>query len=182
MNSLGTLFAIKNVPAIPSLDDPFPLNGESYFSGGYNTDRHGSRTHGTLDGIQIECHQDVRFTSTARKDFAAKAAAVFLNYLTLHYFPKLADTYCNTVGVTEVNVSQVRLYPNPFSTLLKVQTLKQQAELYIYNCQGIRIFSKRVSTDEIIDLSRLTEGIYLATLSINGKIFHTEKIIKKSLP
>lgn len=179
MTSLGTLFAIKNVPSVPSIDDPFPLSGESYFSGGYNTDRHGSRTQGTIDGIQIECNQDVRFTSTARKDFAAKAATVLLNYLTIHYFPKLAEKYCNTVGVADIYSPQFKLYPNPFSNVLKVQTLLQQCELQIYNFQGSLVFSKAIAADEIINLGRLKDGIYLVTLSNNGKVFHTEKIIKK---
>jgi hypothetical protein len=178
MNSMGTLFAIKNIPSVPSIDDPFPLSGESYFSGGYNTDRHGSRTQGTIDGIQIECNQDVRFTSTARKDFASKAATVFLNYLTLHYFPDLADNYCNSVGVTEISNSKSQLYPNPCSNALNVHA-QMPSEIQIFNFQGIRVFSKSVSNDEIIDLSQLKEGIYLVTLSINGRPFHTEKIIKK---
>jgi len=178
MSSLGTLFAIKNVPAVPSIDDPFPLSGESYFSGGYNTDRHGSRTQGTIDGIQIECNQDVRFTSTARKDFADKTGTVLLNYLILHYFPKLAEKYCNTVGITEVYVSQSKLYPNPFNNMLNVHT-PMPADLQIYNFQGSLVSSKAITADEIINLSELKEGIYLVKFSAKGKIFHTEKIIKK---
>jgi N-formylglutamate amidohydrolase len=178
MSSLGTLFAIKNVPSVPSIDDPFPLSGESYFSGGYNTDRHGSKTQGTIDGIQVECNQDIRFTSTARKDFASKAAIVFLNYLTIHYFPELANTYCNTVGVSELLISQSKLYPNPFNNLLNVQ-INIPSDLQIYNFQGSLVYSKSIITEEIIDLSQLKGGIYLVTLSIKGKIFHTEKIIKK---
>lgn len=178
MGSLGTLFAIKAYPSVPSIDDPFPLVGETYFGGGYNTERHGSKTEGTIDGIQIECNQDVRFVSTARKEFAIKTAEVFLNYLTMHYFPQLADTYCNNVGIEDFNLSQTKLFPNPFNKTLIIQN-PIQTDLQIYNSQGSLVFSKRISSEENLDLSHLKQGIYLFTISSNGKILYTEKIIKE---
>jgi len=178
MGSLGTMFAMKYYPSVPSIDDPFPLVGETYFSGGYNTERHGSKTEGTIDGIQIECNHDVRFVETLRKEFAAKAAHVFLDYLKIHYFPQLADTYCNNVGIEKFNSSQSKLYPNPFSNILNIQNLTP-SDLRIYNSQGSLVLSKKIGAVEKIDLSHLKQGIYLVTITSNDKILHTEKIIKE---
>ena len=41
--SLGEFYEMENYPAVPSQTDPFPIGSEPYFSGGYNTLRHGSR-------------------------------------------------------------------------------------------------------------------------------------------
>jgi hypothetical protein len=69
--SLGGLLATRGVPAVPSPQAPAPLVGEDYFSGGYNTDRHGSRRGALVDAIQIECHfTGVRDTPDSRARFA----------------------------------------------------------------------------------------------------------------
>jgi hypothetical protein len=69
--SLGGLLAARGIPAVPAPQAPAPLVGEDYFSGGYNTDRHGSRRGGLVDAIQIECHfAGVRDTPESRARFA----------------------------------------------------------------------------------------------------------------
>lgn len=86
-SSLGTMFANKGYPAVPSTQDPFPDGNEAYFSGGYNTDRHGSRTGGMIDGIQIECNYNgVRNNQVNYERFADSVAVVIVDYLQTHYF------------------------------------------------------------------------------------------------
>lgn len=79
--SLGTLLESRGVPATPSAPQPDP-GGAPYFSGGYNTARHGSRDGAPVSGIQIEAHYTgVRDTEANRAAFAAllaDALAVFL--------------------------------------------------------------------------------------------------------
>lgn len=179
ISSLGSMFALKTYPSVPSIDDPYPQVGETYFSGGYNTERHGSKNTGTIDGIQIECNQDVRFVEATRKAFATKTAEVFLEYLTKHYFPQLAQNYCNNVGVDDFYMSQFEMYPNPFVNILTVKN-PIPADLRIFDYQGRVVYSKSIGTEEKIDLGCLKEGLYLITISSNGKILHTEKIIKEN--
>jgi hypothetical protein len=70
-SSLGGLLSARGVPAVPAPLAPAPLEGEAYFSGGFNTDRHGSRRGGFVDAIQIECHfAGVRDTPESRARFA----------------------------------------------------------------------------------------------------------------
>jgi hypothetical protein len=178
--SLGTMFSTKGFPSVPSIDDRFPLTGQSYFSGGYNTERHGSKTTGTIDGIQIECNQDVRFNELARQDFAAKSAVVFLDYLIKHYFPKLPETYAKVVGIEETKSQEYQLYPNPFDNFLSVQN-STPAELRIYNFQGILVYSKSIGREENLDLHHLQNGMYLAVLSRNNSILYKKKLRKVEL-
>ena len=52
-NSFGTLLDSLGFKSVPSVNDPGP-GGMRYFSGGYNTARHGSRNGGLISAIQVE--------------------------------------------------------------------------------------------------------------------------------
>lgn len=174
--SLGSLFAAKGFPAVPSIDDRYPLTGQLYFSGGYNTERHGSKTSGTIDGIQLECNQDVRFNELARKDFASKTAGVFLDYLSKHYFPMSSETYCKPVGIDQISLSKVLLFPNPFENEVYVQN-SISTNLSIYDFQGKLVYSNRIGIEAQVNLGYLNEGIYLFVFS-SSKILYSIKMIK----
>ena len=92
--AFGSLIDAKGFPAVPSLNDPFPMLGESYFSGGYNTRVYSSRYGGTIDGLQIECNQDVRFNAAVRQALADSLATTALEYMELHYFAGFSQSYC----------------------------------------------------------------------------------------
>ncbi len=80
--SLGTLFERAGYPAVPSDAQPAPREGESYFGGGYSTDRHGCSAGGTICGVQIESnYAGVRDTPEARAQFANALVEVYLAYL-----------------------------------------------------------------------------------------------------
>jgi hypothetical protein len=85
-SSLGGLFAQQRDPAVPSPGDPAPEPWQEYFSGGYTTDRHGSRLGGPTDAIQIEAnHRGLRDSVADRRAFARRTAGVLDRYLSLHY-------------------------------------------------------------------------------------------------
>jgi N-formylglutamate amidohydrolase len=85
-NSLGALLVAAGYASVPSPADPAPLAGQAYFTGGYNTQRHGSLSGGTLDAIQIEAHLNgVRDTEASRTRFAAALAEALQQYLVRHY-------------------------------------------------------------------------------------------------
>lgn len=178
--SLGTMFAARGYPAVPGIDEPYPFSGEPYFSGGYITSRHGSSGEGSVDAIQIECNQDVRFEVTARNNFAVATAAIFLNYLIKHYFPDLPDIYCNTSDIGFPDDSDSRIYPVPFSSALTVR-VASPCRLNIYNLQGELMISREVSGEEKINTEGLKGGTYLAILSRGGKVICRCKIVKGSI-
>jgi len=84
-NSLGSLLEDQGVRAIPSDVDPRPLD-EPYFTGGYNTFRHGSLQTGTISGIQIEHHRPgLRDTEANRQAYAEQLADALLLFMQAHY-------------------------------------------------------------------------------------------------
>ncbi len=59
--SMGAFFEDSTgYASIPSFNNQFPLEGQSYFSGGYNIEVHGSRDGGSVDAIQIEFPRHLR--------------------------------------------------------------------------------------------------------------------------
>jgi hypothetical protein len=96
--SLGTLLEGEGFPAVPSQSQPDP-GGEAFFSGGYNTGRHGSMDGGTLSGVQIECnYTGVRDSSTNRQAFAEALARVLAPFFAAHYDIPLAPAPVAATG------------------------------------------------------------------------------------
>ena len=82
--SLGALFEAEGFPAVPSASTPNP-GTDPYFTGGYNTQRHGSSNGGPISGVQVETHfVGVRDTPANREAFASALASVLAEYLALH--------------------------------------------------------------------------------------------------
>jgi hypothetical protein len=86
-SSLGSMLGDLGYPTVPSSEIPFPAAGEPYFSGGYNTTRHGSSGGGTIDGIQIELDLDLRSDMARRDRLVEDLSKVLLEFLRIHYFP-----------------------------------------------------------------------------------------------
>lgn len=84
-SSLGGLLASTGVAAVPSPPDPSPGTAP-YFTGGYGTSRHGSRTSGTVSGVQVELpHTGVRDTEENRRAFARVLAQAVAAFMTAHW-------------------------------------------------------------------------------------------------
>ncbi|MGD8276445.1 MAG: hypothetical protein PVH00_00400 [Gemmatimonadota bacterium] len=82
--SLGELLARRGYPAVPSVADPSP-GADPYFTGGYNTVRHGSRDGGSVSAIQLELnYPGIRDTETSRQQFAAMLAAAVEEWFVSH--------------------------------------------------------------------------------------------------
>ncbi|HSG09079.1 MAG TPA: Ig-like domain-containing protein [Longimicrobiales bacterium] len=83
--SFGALLAEQGVPSVPSPAAPSPGEAE-YFSGGYNTDRHGSLHGGTVSGIQMELHSPgIRDTEENRRAFGVGLARAVEGYMLAHW-------------------------------------------------------------------------------------------------
>lgn len=80
--ALGTLLGDAGYPSVPSQQDPAPDVGESYFNGGYSTDRHACSNGGAICGVQIEANNaGVRDFIRHRSSFASAIAAVYAEFL-----------------------------------------------------------------------------------------------------
>lgn len=92
--SLGTLYADRGFRSVPGAAEPSP-EGDPYFSGGYNTVRHGCGARadevggvsgGSVCGVQVEAnYTGTRDSSANRLAFANATAAVLAEYLSTHW-------------------------------------------------------------------------------------------------
>ena len=81
--SLGGLLQDLGYRVVPSPDNPSPKS-RPYYSGGYNTLRHGSRNNGIIDAIQIESPRFLRNKDSCSQ-YAADLAKALNRYLQLYY-------------------------------------------------------------------------------------------------
>lgn len=80
-NSFGEILVRHGYRAVPSKSEPNPA-GQPYFNGGYSTVRHGSRSGGVIDGVQIEHNsQGVRNSPANRAAYSRALAESILEYL-----------------------------------------------------------------------------------------------------
>ena len=86
--SMGALLEDSTGDAsVPSVGNPHPLEGESYFSGGYNTEVHGSRDSGSVDAIQIEFPRHLRADNWEEQtDLLTAFAEVVLPQYLEHFY------------------------------------------------------------------------------------------------
>jgi hypothetical protein len=74
---------------------------------------------------------------------------------------------------------EIRIYPNPASSILNISMPgNQSAEIYLYNLSG-KVVYHEITTDaeKTIDLTELTEGLYILSVSTTNTYF-TKKVIK----
>ena len=155
-NSFGEFYEMENYPAVPSQTDPFPIGDEPYFSGGYNTSRHGSRDDGSIDGIQIECNREgVRDTEAQRLAFAASTATVLKNYLETHYFGIGGlENNCESVSSDFLNNAfSISISPNPVEDFLKIEIENfdnTNLKMKVYNQVGRVLFESKTNESQQI--------------------------------
>ena len=82
--SLGGKLQSAGVKVVPSPKHKDPAGG-GYFSGGYNTQQHGSRDGGAVDAMQVESHFSLMDTEAKRLAYAKKLAAALLAWLKEQY-------------------------------------------------------------------------------------------------
>ncbi len=82
--SFGGMLEGRGYPGVPSPAIPDPA-GATYFSGGYNVQRHGSRDGGTVDAVQIELPSSLRFDVPVRRVLVQRFAESIVAFLQTHY-------------------------------------------------------------------------------------------------
>ena len=178
-DSFGTLCEDRDIAAVPSAPMPFPFDNESYFTGGYNTLRHGSSEGGNIDAIQIECNQDIRFDTDTRDNFADSLVIIINDFINTHYDENFTSSFCNLISNTTIvnNLNTIDLYPNPVSDLFNIDSDDQEIEFTIYNCLGQNIMTGMFSGQDI-DASRLKAGSYIVVFKKDGLYIGSSKLIK----
>ena len=82
----------------------------------------------------------------------------------------------NKVNVVEV--AQVTLYPNPNNGQFQIDLVTETADVVVYDSLGKVIVSKKVSDNEMIDLTNVSKGIYTVAIT-SGNDVTTKKVVIK---
>lgn len=179
--SFGTLMDASGYPSVPSSTDSFPLDTQYFFSGGYNTLRHGSRDAGTIDAIQVECNSSWRFESeVARKMFSDSIAEVIINYIDIHYFTDFEEKYCNFSATIEGKPLKPRftVSPNPAQSEVTITTDLKNIAITIYNNMGKELLNQQWE-GKPIDIRILPNGLYFIVISTSDNQKYSKIIIKQ---
>lgn len=179
-NSFGTLLENKGIPTVPSMQDPAPLPEDSYFTGGYNTREHGSLNGGSIDGIQIECHQSIRFDADIREVFADSLAKTINEYIDLHYNSQYDEHYCNIISNLSENSADenINIFPNPTNRYLNIEGNSDQTTISIYNLLGQKI-STYIWSETPLDIGFLKNGYYILVLKKGDVWMSSTTLIKQ---
>ena len=172
--SFGEQLVSRGVPAVPSLSDPYPESNDAYFTGGYNTVQYGSRTGGTIDAIQIECNQDVRFDADRRNAFAETLAIAIKEFLILYYGADVGTVSCFVLDTEDVSQESFSLFPNPARTQFNIDSPSSSYRVTIHDFLGkcLRSYPKN---EYNYDISDLPAGNYVVTL-LGNDIYSSKKL------
>jgi len=138
-----------------------------------------------FEGIRLPIggHGNVMFKIKTRSDLqigseVENAADIFFDY----NFPIVTDpakTRFETLSTTGFSTESVRVYPNPASSFVQIQSEKPLKSIELYDIQGRLLESKSVNGKEaVLDISQKQTGVYFIKIaSDHGTVL--EKIIKK---
>jgi hypothetical protein len=97
------------------------------------------------------------------------------------WFARLAKTDCNGVVLSneDVEKSKVSIFPNPASDLVQIKSDQEFDSFVIYNVSGQQVLSKKLNSEQRIDVSTLSNGMYFLKLENNGQEIETLKLVKE---
>lgn len=83
-----------------------------------------------------------------------------------------------TASVKNVATNAISVYPNPASTILNlnIHTGFTSVSITLHDMTGRQVLTSRVST---IDVSTLSNGVYMLNANVDGKIHQQRVIVKK---
>ncbi len=82
-----------------------------------------------------------------------------------------------TLGTADFEVSKVKLYPNPASNVLNIESALTIEKVSVYNLLGQEVISKNTNTQIVtVDVTGLQVGVYIVKTSINGDVSSTRFI------
>lgn len=85
----------------------------------------------------------------------------------------------NTLSTSSFGASNIKMYPNPASTILNINAQETIENVSIYNLLGQKVISVSPKSLEVtLDVANLQAGIYVVKANINGTVLST-KFIKE---
>ncbi|MCK3684757.1 T9SS type A sorting domain-containing protein [Maribellus sp. YY47] len=95
--------------------------------------------------------------------------------LTAYYFSTDWPT-----GTNDIETSTVRVYPNPVSDFLNIETgFQDVASCVLYDLAGRVVHQTQITSRLTMDVSRLTSGFYILEVRHDNETVYSGKLIKK---
>ncbi|MFY0480971.1 T9SS type A sorting domain-containing protein [Flavobacterium sp. PLA-1-15] len=83
------------------------------------------------------------------------------------------------LGTVDFKTTSVKMYPNPVADIFNITAEKAIENITFYNMLGQQVLTMKSSkTSESIDISSFQSGVYIAKVTVDGKV-STSRIIKK---
>jgi hypothetical protein len=79
--------------------------------------------------------------------------------------------FFNTTGVEEYDGLTIRLYPNPANDKIHIEGLEKEAEITLFNAQGVLVKTITLSGDADIAIGDLAPGLYFMRLGTRSVKF-----------
>ncbi|WP_299224536.1 endonuclease [uncultured Psychroserpens sp.] len=88
-------------------------------------------------------------------------------------------THTQTLSVTTFTLTEVSIYPNPAKDIININLANtQETKVDIYNVLGKPVFSETINGSQSINVTTLSEGIYIIKLTQNDHTL-SKKLIKR---
>jgi len=82
-----------------------------------------------------------------------------------------------TLGLSSFETPEVKMYPNPASSVLIIESVLSIEKVSVYNLLGQEVISKTPNTQLVtVDVTSLQVGVYIVKTSINGNVSSTRFI------
>jgi hypothetical protein len=179
--SLGAMLQQHGYAATPSDSDPYPMDGEAYFSGGYNTARYSSYSGGAIDGVQIECNRaGIRDSLSQVTRFADSLAVSLLDYLAAHYFQDMAQPLCAyALDDPENSAWQIDIAPLPYCRSFNITQYDATGNWIaeVFDFYGNYLFVKDLPVEIPVKVALAQPKDVIVVLRRNGEIMAAKTVL-----
>ena len=136
--------------------------------------------------MEFDFNNQASGTAAFNPAFAFNMASIFFNFGTdgatagekTYYFDNVSYG-TPLLQVIQFNASNVKMYPNPTSTIFTIEAQAIIDNVAVYNVLGQEVLVKNPNAASVrIDISELEAGIYIVKTTIDGNQF-SSRIIKK---
>lgn len=91
-----------------------------------------------------------------------------------------SNEYIVTTSITPAEKESFILYPNPTTGIITVKGLTANAQIELYDTLGKSVLSKIINSGSAdINVSSISQGIYIYKISVDNKILQTGKMVKE---
>jgi hypothetical protein len=94
------------------------------------------------------------------------------------FFDNISLKMATTNSTEDVFAANFGIYPNPAKNVINISSVKTIEKAEIYNIIGKKVISTSNLSNNSLDISSLTKGVYILKL-VSGDVVGTRKIIKQ---